>query len=63
VLVPRMDFAAPLVVAVVSFGLMGIEAAGVLIEDPFGMDLNHLPLEQICETISRDAVDLAQGHG
>jgi putative membrane protein len=58
VLAPQLGFAAPMVVAVVSLGMLGIEEAGVLIEDPFQLDPNHLPLEQICETITRDTLDL-----
>jgi putative membrane protein len=59
VLVAKMGFAAPLVVAVVSLGLLGIEEAGVEIESPFGLDPNHLPVEQICETIARDVKEMA----
>jgi putative membrane protein len=58
VLVPKMGFMAPLVVAGVSLGMLGIEEAGVEIENPFGLDLNHLPLEQICAMIGKDAADL-----
>jgi putative membrane protein len=58
VLVPRMHFIAPLVLMGVSLGMLGIEEAGVEIEDPFGLDPNHLPLEQFCATIARDASDL-----
>jgi putative membrane protein len=54
VLVAKMGFAAPLVVAVVSLGMLGIEEAGVEVEDPFGMEPNSLPLEEICDTIGRD---------
>lgn len=60
VLVPKMNFLAPLVVAGVSLGMLGIEEAGVEIEDPFGLDANHLPLDQISEMIHRDVEDLAQ---
>jgi putative membrane protein len=59
VLVPRMDFMAPLVVMGVSLGMLSIEEAGVEIEAPFGLDDNHLPLDQICATIARDMQDLA----
>jgi putative membrane protein len=55
-----MDWATPLVVAVVGFGMFGIEEAGVEIENPFGMQLNDLPLENICETISKDVADIAK---
>lgn len=61
VLIAKMDFAAPLVVAVVSFGMLGIEEAGVEIEMPFGTDDNCLPLEQICTTIARDTAALCAG--
>lgn len=60
VLVPVMGAVAPLVVAGVSLGMLGIEDAGVEIEDPFGLDLNHLPLDAICEMIHRDVEDLAR---
>jgi ion channel-forming bestrophin family protein len=46
-------------VAVVAFGMIGIEEAGNEIEDPFGTDPNDLPLEAICATIGRDAKALA----
>ena len=59
VLVPVMGFIAPLVVAGVSLGMLGIEEAGVEIEDPFGLEPNNLPLERICENIARDTADLA----
>ncbi len=59
VLVQKMHFMAPLVLLGVSLGMLGIEEAGVEIEDPFGLDPNHLPLEQICTTIARDSADLA----
>jgi ion channel-forming bestrophin family protein len=60
VLVPKMEYLAPLVVAVVSLGMLGIEEAGIEIEEPFGLEPNQLPLERICETIARDALDLSQ---
>jgi ion channel-forming bestrophin family protein len=46
------------VVALVSFTLFGIEAIGVEIENPFGTDPNDLPLDTICNTISRNIDDL-----
>lgn len=61
VLVPKMDFMAPLVVAVVSLGLLGIEEAGVEVEDPFGLERNHLPLDALCAMIARDIADLTAG--
>jgi putative membrane protein len=58
VLVERMGFAAPIAVAGVSLGLLGIEDAGVEIEDPFSSGPNRLPLDQICATIARDVAAL-----
>jgi ion channel-forming bestrophin family protein len=63
VLIAKMGFAAPLVVAVLSFGLLGIEEAGIEIEAPFGMDPNSLPLEQLCATIARDTATLCASSG
>lgn len=59
VLVGKMGFVAPLVVAVVSFGMLGIEEAGIEIEAPFSTDPNALPLEQLCTTIARDTAALS----
>lgn len=61
VLVPQMSFVGPLVVAGVALGMLGIEEAGVEIEDPFGREPNQLPLDLICENIARDAADLSAG--
>ncbi len=61
VLVEPMNFMAPLVVMGVSLGMLGIEEAGVEIEDPFALDDNHLPLDQICSMIGRDVQDLSAG--
>src|SRR5207302_8554070 len=49
VLAAKLGYAAPLVVTVVGLGMMGIEEAGVEIENPFGLDPNNLPLERLCE--------------
>jgi putative membrane protein len=60
VLVSKLGLAAPLAVAVVAFGMLGIEEAGVEIEDPFDLDPNSLPLEAICATIARDTEELTK---
>jgi putative membrane protein len=38
-------------VALISFTLLGIEAIGIEIENPFGEDDNDLPLDEICQKI------------
>jgi putative membrane protein len=68
ILVGELGWVALPAVAAIGFGLLGIEEAGVEIEDPFGDDPNDLPLEAICATIGRDAQSLADapkhaGHG
>jgi putative membrane protein len=60
VVIARMGYAAPLVVAVVALGMLGIEDAGVEIENPFGLTANALPLETICATIARDSAELTR---
>ncbi|AFZ23419.1 putative membrane protein [Cylindrospermum stagnale PCC 7417] len=47
-----------LIVALVSFTLFGIEAIGLEIENPFGYDVNDLPLDTICNTAKRNLNDL-----
>lgn len=47
-----------LIVALVSFTLFGIEEIGIEIENPFGYDINDLPLDAICNTIKRNTEDL-----
>jgi ion channel-forming bestrophin family protein len=60
VLVGEMSWVAIPTSAVIAFGLLGIEEAGVEIEDPFGDDPNDLPVETICATIGRDSKALAE---
>ena len=43
-----------------SFALLGIEEAGVEIEDPFGVDPNDLPVSELCEVIREDTAILAK---
>jgi putative membrane protein len=44
----------PIAAALVAFALFGIDEIGVEIEDPFGQDLNDLPVDAIGDTILRD---------
>jgi putative membrane protein len=60
VLVSKMGPLAVVAVAGVTFGLVGIEEAGVEIEDPFGTDANDLPLEAFCATVAADARALVE---
>jgi len=60
VLIGDMSWVAIPTVAVIGFGLLGIEEAGVEIEDPFGDDPNDLPIEAICTTIGKDTTALAE---
>jgi putative membrane protein len=52
----------------IAYILFGIEEIGVEIENPFGLDHNDLPLEQICKTIERNLLSIIEegpllGHG
>ncbi len=46
------------IVALISFTLLGVEAIGIEIENPFGHDPNDLPLDAICATMLRNIEDL-----
>jgi ion channel-forming bestrophin family protein len=59
ILIGEMQWVAIPTVAAIAFGLLGIEEAGVEIEDPFGDDPNDLPVEAMCATIGRDTTALA----
>lgn len=59
VLCERCGWWSPLLMAVVSLGLFGMEEASVEIEDPFGTDDNCLDMQAFTLTIARDAGQLA----
>lgn len=42
----------------IAYTVLGIEEIGVEIENPFGYDDNDLPLEQFCETIAANLLEL-----
>jgi ion channel-forming bestrophin family protein len=46
------------IVSVISFTVFGIEELGIEIENPFGYDLNDLPLDRICQTMQTNIEDL-----
>ncbi|MCZ2340398.1 MAG: hypothetical protein LC104_01220 [Bacteroidales bacterium] len=59
VLFDRCGWWSPLLMAIVSLGLFGMEEASVETEDPFGQDANCLDLETYTLTIARDAGQLS----
>ncbi|MFT4623345.1 MAG: putative membrane protein [Myxococcota bacterium] len=56
----EVGLATPLVVGIVSFAFLGLDAVGTQIEDPFEEDPNDLPLEALSRLIEND---LRQGLG
>jgi ion channel-forming bestrophin family protein len=56
--VGQLGFWSILVVAIVSFAMMGIEEIGLEIENPFGSDSNDLPLDNICINIKNNLDEL-----
>lgn len=57
-MVKDFGFLTGIIVAIVSFTLLGIEEIGVEIENPFGYDANDLPLDTICSNMRRNIEDL-----
>jgi putative membrane protein len=51
-LVVEIDWLTAIAVGLVSFILLGIEQIGNEIENPFGHDLNDLPIDTICESVT-----------
>ncbi|AFY41226.1 bestrophin family protein [Nostoc sp. PCC 7107] len=57
-IVDDLQWGTGFVVGLISFTLLGIEAIGLEIENPFGYDENDLPLDAICNTMKRNIDDL-----
>jgi putative membrane protein len=49
-----LGWATPLLTAVVSYTFFGLDALGDELEDPFGLDVNDLPLTAMVRTVERD---------
>jgi putative membrane protein len=63
VLIPTGGWIGMAASLIIAFGLLGIEAAGVEIEDPFGTDPNDLPIEDLCRTVENNTAFLADMQG
>jgi ion channel-forming bestrophin family protein len=59
-LVADLGFWTGAITGLISFTLFGIEEIGIEIENPFGYDLNDLPLDAICKTIRINIDDLME---
>lgn len=59
VLCAKLGWLSPLVMAVVSLGMFGMEETSVEIEDPFGTQPNCIDLDVLTITIARDTGQLA----
>jgi ion channel-forming bestrophin family protein len=59
-LVLNLHWWTPLIVALISFSLLGIEEIGNQLENPFGLDPTDLPLEDICHSLTKNLEDLSQ---
>lgn len=60
VLSDRFGWWAPILMAVLSLGMFGIEEASVDIEDPFGRNANCIDLDTLTLTVTRDTGQLAR---
>ncbi|WAS05758.1 bestrophin family ion channel [Gloeomargaritales cyanobacterium VI4D9] len=57
---PELGWAMVLIVGVVAFILMGVEELAREIENPFGLDVNDLPLDDLCIMIRRSVTMISQ---
>lgn len=60
VLCERSGWWSPFLMAIISFGILGLEEASVETEDPFGVDDNCLDMAAYALTITRDSGQLAR---
>lgn len=49
-----LGWATPLLTAIVGYTFFGLDALGDELEDPFGLDVNDLPLDALVRTMERD---------
>ena len=57
-LVAQLSWTTIPAVGIISFALLGIEAIGLEIENPFGYDPNDLPLDKMCDRLLFDIEEL-----
>jgi putative membrane protein len=57
-LLETMGWYTPIGAAIIAYGLYGIDEIGIEIEEPFGYDVNDLPMDGIGETIARNVSDI-----
>ncbi|BAW95541.1 hypothetical protein NIES970_04490 [[Synechococcus] sp. NIES-970] len=57
-LVATLNWWTPVAAGVISFTLIGIEAIGQEIENPFGQDPNDLPLDRMCNNLQQEIDEL-----
>ena len=59
-MVARMGWYTAPLTGLISFTLLGIEEIGLQIEDPFGLDPNDLPLDNLCRVMARNIDDIVR---
>jgi putative membrane protein len=57
---PELGWSMVFIVGMVAFILMGVEELAREIENPFGLDVNDLPLDDLCTTIRRSVTMISQ---
>jgi ion channel-forming bestrophin family protein len=58
-LVDRIAWMTPIATILVALPLLALDRVGTELQEPFALDsLNHLPLDEICETIEGDLLTL-----
>jgi putative membrane protein len=59
-MVARMGWYTAPLTGLISFTLLGIEEIGLQIEDPFGLDPNDLPLDNLCRVMALNIDDIVR---
>jgi ion channel-forming bestrophin family protein len=60
-LVDVVGFMTPFVVAIVAYTFFGLDALGDEIEEPFGLAMNHLPLDALCREVEMNLLEALGG--
>jgi putative membrane protein len=48
--------------ALVAYSLLGLETIGVEVEQPFGRDYCDLPIDQLCDTLTANLLEMLKRH-
>jgi putative membrane protein len=62
VFAPEFGYWTPLITSFMFYVLASLETLAEEVENPFGTDINDLPIDELCIIIKRDAYEILLGY-